>query len=88
MALRVKGRAAARRPVGPRKPKRQKLRFIDPLLVSIPEFARMSGLGVNLIRQLVADGVLPVRMIGNRVWIIRDEAVAWLRNQVEPRPAA
>jgi hypothetical protein len=47
----------------------------------------LSGLGYSLVRQLVSDGVLPVRMIGNRVWIIRDEGIAWLR-QVEPRPAA
>ncbi len=70
-----------------RKPRRQKLRFIDPLVVSIPEFSRMSGLGQSLVRQLVADGVLPSRVIGNRVWIIREPAVAWLVAQVEPRRA-
>ena len=66
----------------PRKIRRQKLRFIDPILVSIPEFARLSGLGYCFVRQLVADGVLPVRVIGTRQWIIRDEAVEWLRKQV------
>jgi hypothetical protein len=71
-----------------KKPRRQKLRFIDPLLVSVPEFARMSGLGQSLIRQLVDDGTLPHRMIGTRAWIIRQPAVAWLCEQVEPRPAA
>ena len=35
-----------------------------------------------LVRQLVADGELPVRVIGTRQWIIREEAVAWLRKQV------
>ena len=73
----------------PRKVRRQKLRFIDPVLISIPEFARMSGLGYSLSRQLVFDGVLASRVIGTRHWILREEAVAWLRNQTEPRkPAA
>lgn len=66
----------------PRKARRQKLRFIDPVLVSIPEFARMSGLGQSLTRQLVDDGVLASKEIGTRRWIIRDQAVAWLRDQV------
>jgi hypothetical protein len=65
-----------------RKPRRQKLRFIDPVLVSIPEFARISGLGVSKIRELVDDGTLPHRMIGNRVWIIREPAIEWLCKQV------
>ena len=68
--------------------RRQKLRFIDPVLISVPEFTRMSGLGYSLTRQLVADGELPSRVIGARTWIIRDEAVQWLRKQIEPRPAA
>jgi hypothetical protein len=68
--------------------RRQKLRFIDPILVSAPEFARMSGLGYSSVRQLITDDVLPVREINGRQWIIRDEAVAWLRRQVAPRPAA
>jgi hypothetical protein len=72
----------------PRKIRRQKLRFIEPVLVSIPEFARMSGLGSSLTRQLVADGELPTRVIRSRNWIIRDAAVASLRAQIEPRPAA
>jgi excisionase family DNA binding protein len=71
-----------------KKPRRQKLRFIDPLLVSIPEFARMSGLGASKVRELVEDGTLPHRMIGSRAWIIRAEAVRWLCELVEPRPAA
>jgi len=65
-----------------RKPRRQKLRFVDPVLVSLPEFARMSGLGYSSVRQLVADGELPVRVIGARQWIIRAEAIAWLHKQV------
>ena len=65
----------------------RKLRFIDPVLVSIPEFARMSGLGTSTVRELVAAGELPVRVIGSRCWIIRDEAVAWLRKQIEPLTA-
>ena len=72
----------------PKKVRRQKLRFIDPLLISIPEFARMSGLGESMVRQLIGEGELPVRMIRGRRWIIRDEAVMWLRQQIEPRPAA
>jgi hypothetical protein len=71
-----------------RKYRRSKLRFVDPLLVSIPEFARMSGLGSSFVRQLVADGELPTRVIRSRGWIIRDAAVAWLRKEIEPRPAA
>jgi excisionase family DNA binding protein len=73
----------------PRKVRRQKLRFIDPVLISVAEFARLSGLGYSLIRQLVADGELPSRVIGTRTWIIREAGVAWLRQQIEPRtPAA
>jgi len=71
-----------------RKIRRRKLRFIDPVLVSIPEFARMSGLGYSVVRQLVADGELPTRVIRTRKWIIRDKAVEWLRAQTEPRSAA
>jgi hypothetical protein len=77
-----------RSPLPRRRERRQKLRFIDPLLVSIPEFARLSGLGSSFTRRLVDDGELPVRVIRGRRWIIRDEGVAWLRAQVEPRPAA
>jgi hypothetical protein len=80
----------ARKPTRPqtRRPRRRKFRSIAPVLVSAPEFSRLSGLGYSLVRQLVADGVLPVRMVGSRVWIIREPAVAWLCKQVEPRPAA
>lgn len=69
--------------------KRRKLRFIiDPVLISIPEFSRISGLGLSLTRELVEDGTLPSRTIKKRIWIVREPAVAWLRNQAEPRPAA
>jgi hypothetical protein len=71
-----------------RKVRRQKLRFIDPVLISIPEFARGSGLGTSVVRQLVADGELPTRVIRARRWILRAEAVEWLRKQTEPRSAA
>jgi hypothetical protein len=71
-----------------RKVKRQKLRFFEPVLVSVPEFARISGLGYSMARRLVADGELPVRVIGTRTWIVREEAIAWLQKQVDatPRP--
>jgi len=72
----------------PRKPRRQKLRFIDPVLVSVPEFARLSGLGYSFTRQLVADGEIPSRVVGSRRWILREEAVTWLRKQIEPKDAA
>jgi hypothetical protein len=62
--------------------KKRKLRFIDPLVVSIPEFARISGLGRSKVRDLVDDGTLPHRLIGNRVWIIRAPAIEWLCKQV------
>jgi hypothetical protein len=61
---------------------------MDPVLISVPEFARLSGLGISFTRQLVTDGELPIRIIRGRKWIIRDVAIAWLREQVEPRPAA
>ena len=71
------------------KQSRQKLRFVDPLLCSAVEFSRMSGLSAGLIRQLVASGELPSRMIRDRRWILRAEAIEWLTKQVEePRPAA
>jgi hypothetical protein len=65
-----------------------KLRFSDPILVSVPEFARLSGLGCCFTRQLVAEGKLPIRALGCRRWIIRDEAIAWLRKQPKPGAAA
>jgi hypothetical protein len=67
-----------------------KKRFPNPILVSIPEFVRRSGLGHTLTRQLIegGDGALPVRVIGTRRWIIREEAEAWLRKQAKPRTAA
>jgi excisionase family DNA binding protein len=70
------------------RPRRQKLRFLDPVLVSIPEFARMSGLGQSMVRRLIAAGELPSRRIGSRLWIIREEAVAWLHQQIAPRKTA
>jgi hypothetical protein len=65
------------------RPRRQKLRFLDPVLVSIPEFARISGLGQSMTRRLIAEGELPSRRIAPRLWILREEAVAWLRQQIE-----
>ena len=65
----------------PRKIRRQKLRFIDPLLVSIPEFSKLSGLGQSMVRQLILDGELPTRLIRERRWILREEAVARLREK-------
>jgi predicted site-specific integrase-resolvase len=60
-----------------------KLRFLDPMLVSVPEFARLSGLGYSVTRQLVKDGHLPVTTINNRRWIIREQAIEWIRRQTE-----
>jgi hypothetical protein len=77
-----------RKAVPPRKPRREKLRFLDPILISLPEFSRLSGLGQTLVRRLLNDGTLPHTVIGKRIWIIRDDAISWLRRQVEPRPAA
>jgi hypothetical protein len=77
-----------KRQIRTRKIRRRKLRFIDPILISIPEFSRISGLGYCFARQLVMDGEVPSRLIGTRRWVLRDEAVAWLRKQIEPRPAA
>lgn len=68
-------------PVKRRKP-RKKLRWADPVFVSKPEFARISGLGKNLVDQLVADGTLPTCVIAKRRWILREEAIALLRKQV------
>jgi predicted DNA-binding transcriptional regulator AlpA len=71
--------------VRPLKARREKLRYLDPVLVSIPEFARMSGLGDSFVRRLVKDDELPARVIGSRKWIIRAEAVEWLHPQIKPR---
>ena len=71
-----------RKPMPPRKRTNRKLRFIDPVLISIPEFARMSGLGASVVRTLVAEGALPTRVILTRRWILREEAIAWLRQQI------
>jgi hypothetical protein len=61
--------------------RRRKIRILNPLLISIPEFARMSGLGDSFVRELVAEGELPVRVIRGRKWIIRDRAIEWLCRQ-------
>jgi excisionase family DNA binding protein len=68
--------------------RRQKLRFLDPVLISIAEFARVSGLGYSFVRRLVAAGEIPTRVIGARRWILRAEAMEWLRKQVDPRLTA
>jgi hypothetical protein len=81
-------KGAVRKISPPRRTHNRKLRFLDPLLVSVPEFSRMAGLGQTLVRQLIADGELPTREIRGRKWILRAEAVEWLRKQVEPSPAA
>jgi hypothetical protein len=70
-----------------RRNRRQKARFPDPVLVSIPEFARLSGLGGSLTRLLAIEGVLPTCMIGNRRWIIREEAIERLK-QLDVRKVA
>lgn len=67
---------------------RQKLRFMDPVLASAAEFARISGLGYTLIRQLMHDGSLPSCRIGKRLWILREPAIEWLSRQVEEAPAS
>ena len=64
------------------------MRFVDPLLCSAVEFSRMSGLSAGLIRQLVASAELPSRMIRDRRWILRAEAIEWLRRQVGEPPTA
>jgi hypothetical protein len=60
---------------------KEKMRFVNPLLCSAVEFARMSGLSAGLIRRMIGSGELPSRLIGTRRWILRAEAVEWLRNQ-------
>jgi hypothetical protein len=62
--------------------RRIKNRLPAPLLVSCPEFARLSGLGEKLVRRMVSRRELPTSLIGARRWIIRDKAVAQLRKQV------
>jgi hypothetical protein len=52
--------------------------FVEPVLISVPEFSRLSGIGYTLTRQLIASGEVPTRLIGNRRWVIRAAAVAWL----------
>ena len=56
--------------------------LIDQYVHRAESFARLSGLGYSLTRQLVADGTLPSRVIGTRRWIIREPAVVWLQEQV------
>jgi hypothetical protein len=68
--------------------KRKKLRVPEPLLESIPQFARRSGLGQSLTRHLIFTRELPSCTINGRRWIPVEEALAALRSKVEPRPAA
>jgi hypothetical protein len=66
----------------------QKFRGADPVLISAIRFSRESGLGVSLVTELLAAGELPFRLIRERRWILRSEALAALRKQTKPRPAA
>jgi hypothetical protein len=50
-----------------------------PVLLSLPAFARKIGLSYPLVTRMVKEGQLPVRKIGNRSWIIFEEALEALR---------
>ena len=58
-------------------------KFTEPILISIPEFARLSGLSYSVVRQLVAQGELPLRVIRSRQWIIRAKAIEWLHKEMQ-----
>jgi hypothetical protein len=72
----------------PKKKTRQKIRTSDPVLCSAVRFATESGLGLSLVRELLANGELPFKLIRERRWILRSEGLAALRKQTKPRPVA
>lgn len=67
----------------PRKTARRKGRAPDSLLVSIPEFSRIAGLGESFTRRLTHNRTLPACVLAGRFWILRDQAIDWLRSQPE-----
>lgn len=64
-------------------PVRVKTRTTDSILISAPEFARISGLGYSYTRKLLNSGQIPVREIEGRKWIIRKSAIKWLEGEEE-----
>jgi hypothetical protein len=64
-----------------RKEPKGKRRSDDALLCSANQFARVTGLSAGLIRRMIATGEMPSRLIGTRRWVLRPEAMEWLRNQ-------
>jgi hypothetical protein len=67
----------------PKKKTRQKIRTSDPVLCSAVRFATESGLGLSLVRELLANGELPFKQLRQRRWILRSEALASLRKQTK-----
>jgi hypothetical protein len=64
-----------------RKTSRRKQRLATALLVTVPEFAVISGVAEYRVRRMVAEDLLPYRLIGQRKFILRE---AGLRSLVEP----
>jgi excisionase family DNA binding protein len=60
-----------------------------PLGLSILDAARIAGIGRTLLYGEIREGRLPVRKVGNRSLISRDDLVAWLANlpTAKPMPA-
>lgn len=57
----------------------------EPLTVSVPEAARLLGIGRNAAYELVATGRLPHVRFGRTIRVPRDTLGAWLRQEATDR---
>lgn len=55
----------------------------QPLTLSVPEAAALTGIGRNAFYRAVKDGTIPSLRIGRTIRISRKRLVAWLNGEVE-----
>lgn len=54
-----------------------------PLLLKVPDVARLAGLGLTKTYQLISHGELPVVRLGRAVRVPRAALIAWIEARVE-----
>ena len=54
----------------------------EPLAVSIPEAARLSGCGRSTLYAEISRGNLKIRKVGRRTIIAMDDLRAWLASKI------
>ena len=60
---------------------------MEPLAYSVAATAAASGISASSIKRLIREGRLPIRKIGRRTIILRDDLEALLRSLPSSRPA-